>query len=1581
MPPAIAAVGAAFASAAAAVAAFSVTTWVAIAGVAMAGVALLNKPKMPGSGTSPSDRKQVIRSPASSMVGVIGKSQLGGVLTFAEERKSSSEEGDDELNLIITIAGHTQAAGTPVIKSVNKVFMDDREVPLGSSHSGKVFIRVYDGSQQKIDDIGTELTGLPSWRNDMIGKGICFAHVRLRFDQELFPSGVPNFVFEVDSVNDGTNGWTVDFSKSNHITTPKWYPAVQVGMVYQLRPFTLSFDAIFNTVDGVQRSGSIVNDSRLWMGVTNGKFSCGAGKFETVTEAVVTANEIHKFRLSYDGAFNFYLNDKLVASDTGSIQPQVYVFEALIIGALNSNGSIGHRINGRFSNIVYSWDEDSRLYKNLASSANQPDSKVIVDSYSARHGTLVTTDIQSAYIKFIDDKPVVNPSLSSDATLTYLQQHFGAKEDEIDFESFDITRPICAEMVATGDGKEEPRYTANGAFNFDEPHKQVIDKIRVTAAGKLTYLYGKFGFQVGAYNGPADFVLTEDDIIGDVSVKPQPDRRSLINTCKGKHVWPEGKFQEVDFPQVYSETMLADDGEELTKDLDLEFCHSPYQCQRLAANDIARARLPVITVPCNWRAFECHLGRNIKLHMPSIGFDHKECVVEGWELDPERGVTLTLREDSPTVWTDIIGKVPILPPDVNLPDPTKVAPVTNIQMNELEVDNIWEVRVSWQHANPSSIYEYQVLIEKEVNSQWVEKLSANPKSQQVRLNNPESGNYRATIVAINRFDVKSPAAMGTFTCNVPEVTLTGIAANVDNSVYPASALIVAEVQGAASFPAESIVYETECKTVSTQWLAAGRGTAASCRLSSLDAGVHSARMRAIPPYGKKSEWLQTEFEVFAADQPTELTFTADPSFDRWGFITWAGAGQSWEVTVADSNNQVLWNSTTTERLMWLDWLKPGLYNIAVRARAGAFISGWSSVSQLINELPAPTDLTFDTSNASPGSTGTLNWQTSDGRPQTFDVEVLSDGIRIYASPSYETNEPLPLLLPGTYQFRVRSRWNGQVSGWTTISFGYELAPADIDDLQLRALGNQAVLSWAKPAEDIYGAGFVQIRYTPKTGSNATWETASRLADRLTGNTTSISVALLNGTYLIKAVNSQGLWSDNAAAVVSNMADSIGYNRILVRDEPTTWPGDKNKASITGSVINLQDDASNNQPPSYTMEQPLDLGGVFTVRLQMEADGSVYEQDLIDDRLDPIDDWPQFDGEKPGNTTLQYFVSRTEDDPASPTANWSPWTEFVLGEFRSRAFKLQVQLLTDTPVAVGTISGLKLLADVPDRQEQQENISIPAAAVMQALPVPATGWRSATESNSMANPDYHIDNLPGAQFRAELNDTLTEIKNNKSDKAPTDAAIANLQTNKLDKTGTAADSAKLGGIAPSGYALKLHSHTADDLPTATLSAKGVVQLLDNITSASTVTAATPNAVRLVNDKAVSAYDLAESAKTTADAAYPKAGGDLAGTINYTPDTGNVITLDNKTVLYRHTAAGAISFGADEAVVIGSGESRSLTAQNVDMLQEVLHLSSDGQMVLRTNLNGGWSSRQEFVFETDGGSITSAKCRVHIWRVGV
>ena len=90
-------------------------------------------------------------------------------------------------------------------------------------------------------------------------------------------------------------------------------------------------------------------------------------------------------------------------------------------------------------------------------------------------------------------------------------------------------------------------------------------------------------------------------------------------------------------------------------------------------------------------------------------------------------------------------------------------------------------------------------------------------------------------------------------------------------------------------------------------------------------------------------------------------------------------------------------------------------------------------------------------------------------------------------------------------------------------------------------------------------------------------------------------------------------------------------------------------------------------------------------------------------------------------------------------------------------------------------------------------------------------------------------------------------------------------------------------------------TGSKIATGTTSAVGVLQLTDSTSSTSATTAATPNAVK-------SAYDLANTANTTANAALPKAGGTM---------TGNLIIDDEKEIRFTEEDANGSNYIALKA----------------------------------------------------------------------
>ncbi len=71
-----------------------------------------------------------------------------------------------------------------------------------------------------------------------------------------------------------------------------------------------------------------------------------------------------------------------------------------------------------------------------------------------------------------------------------------------------------------------------------------------------------------------------------------------------------------------------------------------------------------------------------------------------------------------------------------------------------------------------------------------------------------------------------------------------------------------------------------------------------------------------------------------------------------------------------------------------------------------------------------------------------------------------------------------------------------------------------------------------------------------------------------------------------------------------------------------------------------------------------------------------------------------------------------------------------------------------------------------------------------------------------------------------------------------------------------------------------------------------------------------------------------------------------------------------ILRKLTPRGGAGFGVDDAVVLGSGDSVATTASNIDGTAEVAYVTSDNDVFIYTNMQGGWESRKTFRFTESG-----------------
>ncbi|MDZ7322029.1 DUF1983 domain-containing protein [Kosakonia sacchari] len=129
-----------------------------------------------------SERKQVLRAAASPKTVVYGRTMSAGTLFLSEEQAGSQTDGE-WLHMAITLAGHP-------ISGTGAIYLSDDDIgTFGDSVTHEVHI-----DRQTADPF--MLANCPSWKADMIGKGISWLRISMKFNAEKFPAGIPNIKVE-----------------------------------------------------------------------------------------------------------------------------------------------------------------------------------------------------------------------------------------------------------------------------------------------------------------------------------------------------------------------------------------------------------------------------------------------------------------------------------------------------------------------------------------------------------------------------------------------------------------------------------------------------------------------------------------------------------------------------------------------------------------------------------------------------------------------------------------------------------------------------------------------------------------------------------------------------------------------------------------------------------------------------------------------------------------------------------------------------------------------------------------------------------------------------------------------------------------------------------------------------------------------------------------------------------------------------------------------------------------------------------------------------------------------------------------
>lgn len=360
---------------------------------------------------------------------------------------------------------------------------------------------------------------------------------------------------------------------------------------------------------------------------------------------------------------------------------------------------------------------------------------------------------------------------------------------------------------------------------------------------------------------------------------------------------------------------------------------------------------------------------------------------------------------------------------------------------------------------------------------------------------------------------------------------------------------------------------------------------------------------------------------------------------------------------------------------------------------------------------------------------------------------------------------------GIYNFELQAESGGfKRSGTATASFnalGKTAPPATIPDLFIAPIDDKnAELYWPQATDlDVRIGGQVRIRFTPEIGVNATWGRAVDIVPAVAGSSTRKIVPLLEGTYLIRAVDSTGNESAGVATVVVDLPapqDALLIQEYREDDDSPPFQGSKTDMfysaeegglvlTATGliddipdwdSVSNIDFYGSTSTTGTYQFLSTLDLSAVYDIDLLSILSIRAFEPgSFIDERTEFIDEWDDIDGDDLSAVNAALYVRTTNDNPSgSPT--WGSWQPFVNGTTRGRAFQFKVEATSHNPAQNILISQLGVRTQFQRRTETQRNLSSGASAYTVTFPtafyaVPSIG----ITAQDMATGDYFTVGSP------------------------------------------------------------------------------------------------------------------------------------------------------------------------------------------------------------------------------------------------
>ena len=476
----------------------------------------------------------------------------------------------------------------------------------------------------------------------------------------------------------------------------------------------------------------------------------------------------------------------------------------------------------------------------------------------------------------------------------------------------------------------------------------------------------------------------------------------------------------------------------------------------------------------------------------------------------------------------------------------------------------------------------------------------------------------------------------------------------------------------------------------------------------------------------------------------QLEVGTTPTAAQWVGATWdatkaGGMLQTLPVTLTEAPQAgSMWVLSTTSvqaqlfQVLTVSESEPNVYEIAAIEHDPSKYSAIEndtalqlrSFSRLTVKPAAPTNLVVGEAlvgiEAAPRSRLDVSWSLA-SRANSYAVRWRRDNGPWSAELTVvNTAAEIPDATVGsTYTIEVSSVSGLGIRSATAATISYTVLgkaalPSDVTGFVVARVGDLLTFSWRAVTDlDIKA-------YELRRGD--TWETSVAVGSTATNNFA--TVGQRGGKYLIKALDTSGNYSANAALVA--VEDASGINVVITSEEAQlatggTWPGTMaglmswvqvgadewggastwaNAASWSNFNLKGGPATPNFGPPfsgTYT-SSVVDIGAVMTSLVTLEA------------VVEPL-----------GTPTATDAISASYEMRTSLDGlTWGSWASFTPGSYRGRFFQVRVTLSATSATYRAWLTRLAIIVDVPDRVENFADVAVPAEGATITFPTPFVG---------------------------------------------------------------------------------------------------------------------------------------------------------------------------------------------------------------------------------------------------------------------